>query len=184
MGLDFGFDKISKERWNSFNGDKEKYYEYFSWNSNHEDELVNLANWCGWGNPAERWFKEAFEYYDDYHGVLMRPITQEDLFKAIREATLWYEEHVALEPVTFGTAFRETENGDLTILNVDGIEMQTEDQAYHRFYSEDSNGRLFMTGDWVDPWDVGKYSNFIKELSILAINFDWDNDVLLYYVSY
>lgn len=185
MGLEFGLKSIKKELWNSFEGNKEKYYEYFSWDSDHDEEANFLENWCGRGNPIEEWFREGLEYYDDYCGVLMRALTPEDLYKVIRIAKKWYDNYMDLKPVVMGRAFKEDyDNDNLTLIPVDGIEVMDEDQAYHRFYAEDSDGRLFITKEWVNPWDIYKFTNFIDEIMDILLTFDWDHNVLLYYVSY
>lgn len=183
MGLDFGLKTIKKELWNSFEGDKEKYYEYFSWDSDHDDEANYVANWCGWGNPIEKWFKEGLDYYNDYDGILMRALTPEDLYNVIKVAKKWYDDYIDLKPVVMGRAFKENDE-DLNLMRIDGIEVMDEDQAYHRFYSYDADGRLFMTKNWVDMWDPYRFPNFVNDIMDVLLNMDWEHDVLLYYVSY
>lgn len=185
MGLDFGFDVISKKLWESFDGDKQKYYDYFSWASDndHEDERKNLVNWCGRGNPIEQWLREGLNYYEDYDGVLMRAITPEDLYHAIKMAKDWMD-RLDLKPVVMGRAFRENDNGDLTIMRIDGVEVMDEDQAYHRIYTCETEERLFMTKEQVGLWDIYHFQNFVDEIMTILLDMNWDNDVLLYYVSY
>lgn len=184
MGLDFGFDVISKKLWNSFEGDKEKYYDYFSWDKDHDNECKNLVNWCGRGNPIEQWLKEGLDYYEDYDGILMRAITPEDLYHVIKVAKDWMDNHIDLKPVVMGRAFKEDANEALTLFPVDGIEVMDEDQAYHRFYTGETEDRLFMTKDEVGLWDVYRFQNFVDEIMNILLNMNWQQHVLLYYVSY
>lgn len=189
MGLDFGFIKISKKLWESFEGDKKKFYEYFSWDSKHDNEIEYLSTWCGRGNPIEKWMRDGLEYYDDYDGVLMRPLTPSDLCKAMQIGKQWYDNHLDLKPVVMGKAFNEYTNEKLgvttTVLkNITGIEVQDEDDSYHRFYIDESDGRLFISKTWVDPWDIYKFPDFVQIATDLMLHFDWDDDVLLYFVSY
>lgn len=184
MGLDFGLETISKELWDSFGGDKKKYYEYFSWDNPHEDKINYLESWCGRGNPIAEWFREGLKYYKDYDGVLMRALTPEDLYNVIKVAKRWYDDYIDLKPVVMGRAFKEDDDNNLTMIKVDGIEVMDEDQAYHRFYAIDSDGRLFMTKRWVDIWDPYRFINFIDEIMNILLQMDWENNVLLYHVSY
>ena len=184
MGLDFGLETISKELWDSFGGSKEKYYEYFSWDGNHEEKINFLESWCGRGNPIEQWFKEGLKYNRDYDGVLMRALTPEDLYNVIKVAKKWYDEYVDRKPVVMGRAFKEDTEENLTLMKVDGIEIMDEDQAYHRLYTEDTDDRLFITKNWIDTWDIYKFPNFVDEIMNILLKMDWENNVLLYYVSY
>lgn len=185
MGLEFGFYKLPKELWNSFNGNKTSFYDYFIDNEEHQKDLSYLNTWCGRGNPIEDWFREGLEYYSDYNGVLMRALAPKDLYAVIKEAKRWYDNHIDLKPVVMGKGFKEDyDNDNLTLMPIDGIEVMDEDQAYHRFYAEDSDGRLFITKDWVNPWDIYKFTNFIDEIMDILLTFDWENNVLLYFVSY
>lgn len=183
MGLDFGFARVPKKLWISFDQNKEEFYNYFA-DENHRDEIVYLNSWCGRGNPIEKWFMHGLDYYHDYDGFLMRAIDPEDLYKVIQEGYDWFNLHIDPKPVIMGRAFKEDDDKNLSLFKVDGIEVMDEDQAYHRFYAEDSDGRLFITKDWIDMWDVSKFPAFVNEIMDLLLNFDWDNEVLLYYVSY
>ena len=180
MGLDFGLVKIKKEDWLERKDDKKKFYEFMDNSENYED----VANWCGRGNPVEDWFRNGLKCYSNYDGFLMRPLTPNDFYKVIKVAKDWYDNDVDLKPVVMDRAFKEDAEENLTVMKIDGIEVMDEDQAYHRFYCEDSDGHLFMTKNWVDTWDIYKFTEFIGSIMNILINMDWEKDVLLYYVSY
>lgn len=183
MGLDFGFDKLSKGIWKSINGDREAFRARFYdvWDN---DELKNVNNWCGWGNPAQYWFKDGLKYYDDYDGHLLRPITKDDLFAVIHEATIWYTHNVALLPVAINKGYKYINEEDILSSKIDGVEVIDEHNNMVRYDLDHMEGYLYRVEEYVDPWDVNACNHFIREITDIAINFDWDNDVLLYYVSY
>ena len=181
MGLDFGFDKVDKKLFESFNGNKDAFNEYLE---KHDYAIgENVTNWCGRGNPIERWFQDGFKYYHDYDGYLFRAITPTDLAAAVAEATQWYL-NLKLESVEVGRGFKLDTDENMISYKVDGFEYILDDGSIHRVYNEDSVGQVFITADYVDPWDFEKYPYFVKEIMEIMNTFDWENDVLLYYISY
>ena len=184
MGLDFGFARIPKQLWISFDQDREEFDNYFA-DENHRDEIVYLNSWCGWGNPIEKWFRYGLGLlFNNDNGFIMKSIDPEDLYKVIQEGYNWYNNYIDPKPIVMGRAFNEDDDENLSLFKVDGIEVLDEDQAYHRFYAGETDGKLFMTKEWIDTWDVSKFPTFVNEIMDLLLNFDWDNEVLLYYISY
>jgi len=182
MGLDFGLESFNKTIYNTFNGSQDAYYKFLE-DCLTEDEPYNLVNYCGRGNIILNWFREGLNLPLNVDGVIMRPLTAEDIYAVMEQATNWYK-NLNLRPVVMGTAFTEDEEENITLRRVTGIEVMDEDQAYHRFYCEDTDGRLFMTSNWVDPWDIYKYSEFISEMLKVLQDMNWNRDVLLFYISY
>lgn len=182
MGLDFGLESFNKTIYKTFNNNQQAYYD-FQQDCLTEDEPYNLVNYCGRGNIVYNWFRDGLNIPLNNNGVIMRPLTPDDIYSVMEQATLWYND-LDFKPVVMGTAFTEDEEENITLRRVAGIEVMDEDQAYHRFYCEDTDGRLFMTKNWIDPWDIYKYSNFIKDMLNVLQTMNWEHDVLLFYVSY
>lgn len=181
MGLDFGLEKIDKKLFESFKGDKNALYKYYE---EHNYEIGdNIVNWCGRGNPIENWFQHGLHYYHDYDGYLMRALTPADLAAVVTEATEWYC-GLKIESVETNRGFKVNEDESLTSYKIDGFEYILDDGSIHRVFNEDSVGQVFITEEFVDPWDLSKYPYFVKEIMDIIKNFNWENDVLLYYVSY
>ena len=186
MGLDFGFATMNKKLYNFFSFDNEDSFYAWLYDEDHEDALDYIYNNCGWGNVAASWCTFGLGFNDQHlkGGVVKKALTRQDIFNVILNATEWYDHNVDLKPVVMGRAFKENEDDSITLVPFDGIEVMDEDQAYHRFYCEDSDERLMLTKMPINMWDMYRYIQFIKDMMQILSTVDWDNDVLLFYYSY
>lgn len=179
MGLEFGFFTIDANTFYSFEGDKNKLNKYIN---DHDDDINYLTTWVGWENPAEMWFKYAFRYYKDYDGVLMRAITPEEIYKVMLLATSWYDETINPKMNTLSGSYKLNKDGSITTFTkIDGIEVfDTNTDTYSRI-SVDSP---IIHTKTEDEWLFNFFPHFIKETLTMLSNINWENNVLLYYVSY
>lgn len=184
MGLEVGLKILNKELFYSFNGDEEAYYKFFE-----ENDYTKYGRFvysqCGWDNPVEKWFKTALSIDNNLNGTFMRPLIPYDIYAVINEAWHWNFHNVTLKPVAFNRAFNDNGDGTLTLIPVDGLEVCDDNVgAYYRFYGDSSEGRLFMVKDWIDPWYINSFPNFVHAMMEILSEIDWENEVLLYYISY
>ena len=185
MGLDFGLVKMKKGVFEAAGGDKELLYEIE--NEGLEDGYCKnegevLINYCGWGNPAELWFKEGLNYYEDYDGYLMRPLTAEDIYKVILLATKWEQRYKKITPLFADRSFIDNDDNTTTLHSIDGVQYRTEDNTV--IYKYNDEPVYTMKENFDDPWFINFYPLFVEKMIEILENFDWDNYTLLYYVSY
>lgn len=181
MSLDFGFEKLPRKEFEMLK-DKHEYYEM------DEKELIHpelIANFCGRGNIAENWFRNAFNYIEDYDGIMFRPLSQYDLYAVMEEIMRWIKTR-DIKPVFLSAGYYIDDNDcEYKNVKIDGIEIAVSESGdtFCRLSIDDIN-RLFMSTYHIDNWDINITENVINILINILETFDWDNDVLLYYVSY
>ena len=182
MGLDFGFERLPRKEYESLKS-KDEFYEM------DKQELIHpelVINWCGRGNAAEGWFRNAFHYYDDYDGILFRPIAISDLGAAISEILDHIHQYNFQMPKIEAGYYIDEVDGEYKNVKIDGIEVSIsgKDGMFSRIQRNDDCRLLMSANYYIDDWDLSMAYAVLEKISEILKTFDWDNDVLLYYVSY